>query len=72
MLVRGVAMAAAVGGKTIVRSAEVGGSKDDGGARNAPPQVVDTAKLEAGTANLSPLEQRLAQPHRGHPVPCLH
>ncbi|PON97813.1 hypothetical protein TorRG33x02_064030 [Trema orientale] len=72
MLVRRIAVAPTVGREAVVWGAEVGGRDDDRRPRNAPAEILDAPQLEARAADLSPLEQRLAQPHRGHPVPALH
>lgn len=69
MLVRGVAVAAPVGGEPVVRRAEVGGGDDQRRPRDAPPEVLDAPELEARAADLAALEQGLAEPHGGHPVP---
>ena len=71
MLVGRVTVAPTFGCKSIIGSAEVGGRDDDGRARDAPAQVVHAPQLKARAADLPALEERLAQPHRGHAVPGL-
>lgn len=61
-------MSATVVSETVVRGAEVGGGDDDGGAGDAPAVIVDAAELEARAADLAPLEECLAETHRGHAV----
>ena len=66
-----VAVAAGVGGKAVVRGAEVGGRDDYGGAGEAVLEILDALDLVAAAARRAALEQRRAQPHRRHPVPVL-
>lgn len=71
MVVRGIAVAAPVGGEPVVRRAEVGGGDDQRGPGDAPPKVVDAPELEARSADLAALEEGLAEPRGGHAVPGL-
>lgn len=71
MLVGRVTVTPTVGSKSVIGRAEVGGRDDNGRARDAPAQVVHAPQLKARAADLPALEERLAQPHRGHAVPGL-
>ena len=66
-----VADAAGVGGEAAVGRAEVGGGDDDGGAGQAVLEVLDAPDLVAAAAGGAAVEERRAEPHRGHPVPEL-
>lgn len=72
MLIRRVTMASTLSREAIIRRTEISNSDNDRGSRNTPPEVLHTAKLKAGTADLSAFKQRLAEPHSGHAIACLH
>ena len=61
-------MTTTVGVKTVIRSAEVRGGEDDRSPGDAPPQIIDASELETSAADLTTLEQSLAQSDRGHAV----
>lgn len=72
MGVGGITLAAAVGLEAEVWGAEVSGGDDDGGAGDAPPEVLDAADFEAGAADLALLEEDGAESGCGLPVPVLN
>lgn len=58
-------MATAIRGKTVIRGTKVSDSDNYGRSRNAPAEILNTAELKAGAADLAALEQNLRQANSG-------
>lgn len=71
MLIRRITVATAIGVKTVIRSTKVSDSDNYRGSRNAPSDILDTAELKAGAADLAALEENLRQSSGGLTVACL-